>query len=781
MADSFLYCLRFSGDPLFAPERDIADLIRFSREALVDDATMFIEPQDLSTGHLPPEELELFAGWLARVAGALRPEGVTLSVNQWHTLMHCDLGQSLRPGQSFMPMVDAEGCAAQACLCPLDENWQDYFCTCFARMAALGPRFLWVEDDFRYHNHAPLSWGGCFCNAHMALYSRKAGRELSRGEFIAGVLAPGEPHPYRQIWLDTCRETLEAVAEKLGRAVRQADPDARVGLMSSVPYMHCAEGRRWEPLLKKLACGRAMADRVHLPAYAERVPAEYMRLFNMVSMQTRCFIPAEAEVYPELENYPYSLFSKSRAFTRFQMLAAMPLNPSGLLMNLFDLNGNGIVHGEGFAGMLREAKPFLRRLRESGAFGLPPQGVRVLCREDSSATLRIVASAGAEGQSDGAGMPPAAAPRGGSDGSLVADARDGASGSPAPARVGLWGSPPVAARDCLADAAEAPRMGADGIAEASRTCVGGAAEAPCIADGAAARERAGAGRSLDDLCPREVLFAGLLPAFGIPFAYERGLPPSGGAVAVSGQALRNLRAGEVRELFGGSFVLLDGEALETLIGMGLGALAGARGARWMRQNTGEFTYEQSAEWDGPQPRRASACLLFCDALRVEYEDGAKAEALSWFHNAKRERVCPAQTLVGGRVLIFPFGAFGGPADIPAMLLNPMRRDLLQAALAAGTPAQGGFPQIHGAAGLIPYAYSRGAERFLYLVNASADPAESPVLRLPSGPDGGTAAAIASWADLGGAPLEPCGKGLWRLRLCIPPMEAVLLRWNALAY
>jgi hypothetical protein len=529
-----------------------------------------------------------------------------------------------------------------------------------------------------------------------------------------------------------------------------------------------------------------MADRVHLPAYAERVPSEYMRLFNMVSMQTRCFIPPETEVYPELENYPYSLFSKSLAFTRFQLLAAMPLNPNGILMNLFDLNGNGIVHGEGFAGMLREAKPFLNRLRDSGVFALPPQGVRVLCREDASATLRTGGDA-CGGRESGIG---------GMDGSCT----DGIGGT---VRAGDAGNGIVAGAACRNGNGGATR--ADGSGGAARANSGD--EAACAASGGITSGNGGAngscgnnigGGSLDDLCPREVLFAGLLPAFGIPFAYEGGTPPAGGAVAVSGQVLRSLRETEIRALFGENFVLVDGEALMTLIDMGLGALAGARRARWMRQNTGEFTYEQSAEWDGPQPRRASACLLFCDALRVEHEAGAQIEALSWFYNARRERVCPAQAVADGRVLIFPFGSFGSPTDIPAMLFNPMRRDLLQAALSArwGREArvsaregerggeQTAFPMLEGAANLIPYAYRQGAEWFLYLVNAANDPAENPVLRLPRPPaqvasaDAGATSAIASWAFKGcEAPFEPCGGGRWRLRLSIPPMEAVLLQWT----
>ena len=52
--------------------------------------------------------------------------------------------------------------------CNMDEAWQDYFVKLYARYAAFRPNILWVEDDFRLHNHDPLLWGGCFCPAHMA-------------------------------------------------------------------------------------------------------------------------------------------------------------------------------------------------------------------------------------------------------------------------------------------------------------------------------------------------------------------------------------------------------------------------------------------------------------------------------------------------------------------------------------------------------------------------------------------------------------------------------------
>lgn len=169
------------------------------------------------------------------------------------------------PALDFRPMVDVEGNEAALCVCPLCEKWQRHIAGLYARYAQLEPSILWVEDDFRLHNHAPLVWGGCFCEEHMRIYSERAGKALTREEFLRGVLRPGPPHPYRKIWLDVSRETMLSAARAIGQAVRQASATTKVGLMSSVPHVHAAEGRDWHALLRALG-GRPAARGPHPPA-----------------------------------------------------------------------------------------------------------------------------------------------------------------------------------------------------------------------------------------------------------------------------------------------------------------------------------------------------------------------------------------------------------------------------------------------------------------------------------------------------------------------------------
>ena len=674
MKEPYAYIFRFCCDPGFNDEAELKALRRYAREARVDDVAVFANVEELNTGHMTYGEQDAYLSLMRRVRDAMAEQGVSMSVNQWHSVMHADLGKRFRPEQSFRPMVDPNGRAASLCVCPLCAEWQNYIAGLYARYAALGPSIVWVEDDFRLHNHEPLAWGGCFCDEHMKLYSERAGKPLTREEFVQGVLQPGAPHPYRKIWLDVSRETMLSAARAIGEAVRTVSPSVRVGLMSSAPHVHAAEGRDWHALLKTLAAGQPPVDRIHLPGYQETSPAQYLHGFNMVSMLTKAMLPEDTLVYPELENYPFSLFSKSRRFTRFQLLSSLALAPDGITIDLYDLNGNGIVREDGYQDMLRETKPYLNALTASGVLRGRRRGVRVLYCPDSAYTVHT-------------------------------------------------------------------------------------------------RE----GRSMEELYPQEAFFAALLPAMGVPCAYCcEPAALSGEVVAASGQVLRNWDDGVIERLFAENFVILTGDAAEVLCDRGLGVLAGIESLRWMRQNEGEYTFEQVTNgrgYDGRLHARASAVISCSDALCVSYRPDAEVREYTAFYDSLRRRTAPCQTVVNGRVLIYPFGHFESPTALPPMLFNRVRQEVLHDVL-----REAGFdaPVVRGAPYLEPYCFETERGLALYLVNGSSDAV--PCVTLRGAPDGEASAFGSRDAAPSRVRPEPLyGARIYRREL--PAMEALLLTWN----
>ena len=619
--DPFQYIFRFCCDPGFNDREEIDALMRYVDEADVDDVAIFANVEEINTGHMSFREQDVYLALMEEIRDLLAPKGITISVNHWHSVMHADLGKKFTPDQNFRPMVDIRGNQAELCVCPLCENWQSYIGKIYARYAKLDPSILWVEDDFRLHNHDPLVWGGCFCDEHMKIYSERAGKELTREEFLAGVLQPGEPHPYRQIWLDVARETMLSAARAISTAVREVSSQPKVGLMSSVPYVHAAEGRDWHAILNTLAGGQVPVNRIHLPGYQETVPYTYLNNLNMVSMMNRAMIPENTEVYPELENFPFSLFSKSRRFTRFQLLSGLPLNLAGITIDLYDLNGNGIVFEDGYQHMLKEVKPYLNELTEMGVFKGKRKGVQVLYSQRSAYHLHTTA-----------------------------------------------------------------------------------------------------GEGMEELYPQECFWAGILPSMGIPFAYCDHIPENE-IVACSGQVLRSFTAEEVTDLFRNNFVMLTGDAAETLLDLGLGHLAGIESAKWIKQDNGTYAFEQVTNGRTYRSRknaRASAIVVCSDVLDVTYRADAQVEEYSAMFDSFRRKNLPCQCVVNDRVLVFPYGHFGAPGHIPVMLLNALRQEILQDVVRHAAPA---MPMVTGVPYLQPHYLEHNGEEYLYLVNGSSDAVE----------------------------------------------------------
>ncbi len=672
MPDPFRYCFRFCCDPGFNDEKETQKLLTFVDDARIDDVMVFVNVEEINTGHFDEKEQAVYLDLLRRLQPLLRQKGVSLSVNHWHSVMHADLGKQFRPDQPFRAMVDKNGTASALCVCPLDTAWQNYMAGVYRRYAALSPDTVWVEDDFRLHNHDPLDWGGCFCEEHMRLYSEKAGKTLTREEFVAGVLQPGHVHPYRKIWLDACRETMEQAAKNIGDAVHDENPSVRVGLMSSVPYVHSAEGRDWKTLLTAFAGENDPVCRVHLPSYQEMAPWEYLFRFHMVSMVNRALLPKNTRVYPELENYPYSRFSKSRKFTRFQLLSSLALDLAGMTIDLFDLNGRGIIETDGYQQMLFAVKDYLNRQNASGVFSLPRSGVCVLV--DEKASYRLHTKTGAR---------------------------------------------------------------------------------------------------MEELYPEEIFWAGILPAMGIPFYIGADPTESQGVAAVSGQYLRNLSEQQLRRLFEENFVLLNGDAMDTLCDLGLGELAGLSSVRWMRQNSGEYAYEQVTNgkvYTTVENARASAIISSADAARPTFCDDAIVTEYSSLFTSFRTRVCPFEVVVNDRVLLYPFGHFESPQDIPPMLRNDVRQELLQDILARCDKAD--FPMVVGSPYLTPYCMKHGNALYLYLVNGAFD--EAPEIKLANLPDGRYCITADGSDGLQCKITISVQDGVCTLPVCIGSMESVML-------
>jgi hypothetical protein len=622
--NKFVYSLRIGICPGFDSEEKFEQLLAFCREAGIDDIQFHMNMEEVNQGHLTPEETEPWLEMLATFKERLSNEGIGFSLNPWTTTLHTDRGRKLKPGQDFTTMRDHLGRDAEAVACPLCDNFTDYLTSTYARYAELGFDTIWVEDDFRLHNHAPLAWGGCFCDKHMALFSEEAGRKLIREEFVQEIVQPGLPHPSRKVWLDVMGRTMADFGRKIGDAVLSNAPGTRIALMSSAPQAHSVEGRDWDLVMKNMMDSHRYLDRPHLPAYREIAGPRYCLEFQRYSRLTAAFVPEQTELWPELDNFPHTTFSKSHSFAAFQIEASLTLCSEGIAINIFDMIGNGIAGEQKNHSYLKRLRPYLNGVAGLGMRRQDEMGVRVMVNPRSSYTLKT--------------------------------------------------------------------------------------------DG---------GKTPDAIRPWETFWAEYLSALGIANCYCTDPEVTGETIAVGGQYFRNLTESQITVLLRKNRVLLDGEAVDTLMDMGLAYLLPIQSTEWHRLNSGCQSYEQvcnGEDYHGLTKARMSVqgmseSIETGDWLEITYD--TEPEMITNLHSPEGNVVGPG-IVIHKNLIIFPFGRF---RDDYLSFLHPVRQEILQQILQ--TPLKP-FPTIQPPVMVkdLPYVtvnhFEDGTKNILLLANFGSD-------------------------------------------------------------
>lgn len=368
------YTLRMQFGPHQDPRQIKRQLLKLVRKAKVDEIMFFYFAEEMNDGH---ETLERVKEWIAQsrpYRKALAKAGVAISLNPWHSVLHCDRGRTLKPGQDWQPMVDQNGRECEAVVCPLDGNWRRYYDETLRLYANEGFRVIWIDDDIRYHNHEPLDWGGCFCSLHVAEFNRRAGVEATREEIVANCTAPGEPHPWRAIWMDMWDELHVEMISHWREIVEEHG--CQLGLMSSAPEAHAAEGRRWENWWKAFGGDKPPVHRPHFWSYGDM---QGNGLSNCIAIldQNRSLQPAELECGPEIEGFPYGRWNKSFRQTGAQMALAHVLGSTNLNISLYDFMGNEPDDEPERVDFLRTWRPTLDWLTDTFPMTLKPVGVGI--------------------------------------------------------------------------------------------------------------------------------------------------------------------------------------------------------------------------------------------------------------------------------------------------------------------------------------------------------------------------------------------------------------------
>jgi len=369
-------------------DRNLQELVECLPRYRVDEVIVKIDTEEFSHGQPPLDWVRAYQRNLFRIKAAMEKIGVAYSLNPWITVGHNDRGRDSRKSvPALRTIVGHDGTRCKVCACPLSKAWREHVSKIWTLYAETEPRVIWIEDDIRTFNHLPVEFG-CFCAEHMKRFSERVGRKVSREELVRAILKSGEPHPWRAEYLDMQAEIMIDTVGFLARVVHRASPGTCMGLMSSGPRNHCLEGRRWKDFASALADGGAIYSRAPMGNYSENSLRGLYYSHDSIKI-TRFCMPSGAIEQTEVENVPFTQYSKSVAFTFLQMSLSFAFGSHGVTLNLFDHCGSPMESDPSVGRMLAREKAFLNALAERCAEPGIYRGVRLAFHEKQSYHKRL--------------------------------------------------------------------------------------------------------------------------------------------------------------------------------------------------------------------------------------------------------------------------------------------------------------------------------------------------------------------------------------------------------
>ncbi len=401
---SFRYFLPWApawGDQALADQR-LEELVRFGHAADIDSVQFFVNTFRHTYYALPVDvaSQQAWIDWMRDiVAPRIRREGFGFELNFQQllgaTTSNTDL-RSLYKWQQYM--VDHHGNTSHGSPCPEDPVYREEMAKMLRGWAGTQPDILWIDDDFRLHNHSTPGMF-CYCPLHLKKFAARAGREFTREEILAAVLQPGPPAAFRNQWLDFLGDDMAAFAQWISDQVHAASPDTRVALMTSGTDIHSLEGRDWKKVLGNFAGRFKPLIRPTFGLYTgttsppKSACAGLLDIIAQVQVVEQSLGENHCDFAPELENTRYTTWAKSTAHSTLSLLLGQLMGLPMITAAVNDLDGSPLAEEPTTVPLFRHARPRMEAIAALGLKSWPIHGLVALSDKDVARKTQLPAKA----------------------------------------------------------------------------------------------------------------------------------------------------------------------------------------------------------------------------------------------------------------------------------------------------------------------------------------------------------------------------------------------------
>lgn len=312
-----------------------------------------------------------------------RKLGTLTGINVLATIGHNEEAPGCWPLGSMRPMVNYDGTVSFHTPCPASAEFLNDTAEKYGALASLDPDFIWIDDDFRMHNHSPATLG-CFCDDCLNGFAEITSASYTR-QALVSILTQDtlEAEALRTKWLAWYNRVLLGVVRAIESAVHSRNPRIVLSIMicGGITYDYPA----YLDVLRKQT--KVVFVRPGGGFYTDTFPfglvekaVEYSRQIPLLGVNRG------DSVLAEIEHFPYNAPLKARRIYSTEVTASIAAGCDGATINISSM----------IPGVFNEYRQFLEESEKMHDFwralsdvvhGLPVAGAW-LPRFSSHASLK---------------------------------------------------------------------------------------------------------------------------------------------------------------------------------------------------------------------------------------------------------------------------------------------------------------------------------------------------------------------------------------------------------
>ena len=319
----------------------------------------------------------------------LKERGISYQLNFQNILGSVHGGGDFTDKMGWENIADQFGNTMRGVACPIGKVFREKTAKRLKTWANTHPDIIWIDDDFRLHNHgAPtlMQIEGkptyteyyCFCDNHINLFNEKYCTSFDRETLVKEMLKSGDVSDVRIKYLDFLRDTMTESAKWVSDTVHGVDKNIKIAQMTSSMEAHATENRDWKDFLTALSGEHNPVTRPHFGPYRETDPKDFASCFITLAKSMTALSSSygdEVEYCPEIENTRFTTWTKSASATAYQLGLSAFMGAKDTTLSIYDLDGGAFFDEPLYKKMLKTKKPVFDKITSIGLDKVKPVGV----------------------------------------------------------------------------------------------------------------------------------------------------------------------------------------------------------------------------------------------------------------------------------------------------------------------------------------------------------------------------------------------------------------------